>query len=324
MMAQLPALTTQWSQSIGLRAPIINAPMGGVAGCELATAVSKAGGLGMIGLGSAGTVEQLNRYLDGLCSLDQPFGIGLLGWAISAQPELLCTALAAKPALLSVSFGTDWDWVDQAHAAGVAVATQVGDVRSALHAVDAGVDVVVARGAEAGGHGEPRVGTLPLLAAVLDALDVPVIAAGGIGSGRALAAVLAAGASGAWVGTAFSACPESRLSDEARLALLSADETQTTTSRSFDIAMGYPWPSHQPERVLRNQFTTRWDGFESKLAADYQARQTLTEAIAAEDYRIAPVNAGQGVSAITAVTPAVQLIEQMCTDATGLLRRWAR
>lgn len=315
-------LATAWSTTVGLDAPIINAPMGGVAGYELATAVSRAGGLGMIGMGSAGTVEQLEGYLHGLRGLQKPFGIGLLGWAVTAQPDLLPTALAAKPALLSVSFGTDWSWVEQAHAAGVATATQISDVRSAHHAVDAGVDVIVARGAEAGGHGEPRVGTLPLLAAVLDAVDVPVIAAGGIGSGRALAAVLAAGASGAWVGTAFSACPESRLSDGARLALLSADETQTTETRSFDIAMGYPWPSHQPERVLRNIFTTRWDGFESELATDSTAHQTLTAAITANDYQIAPVNAGQGVSAVKAVLPAAELLENMCTEAAKLLHRW--
>lgn len=319
----VPTLTTPWSQSVGLRAPIINAPMGGAAGYQLATAVSEAGGLGMIGLGSAGTVEQLEHHLDGLNGLSKPFGIGLLGWAVAAQPALLTAALAARPALLSVSFGNDWEWVEQAHEAGVAVTTQVGDVRSALHAVDAGVDVVVARGAEAGGHGEPRVGTLPLLAAVLDAVDVPVIAAGGIGSGRALAAVLAAGASGAWIGTAFSACPESMLSDGARLALLRADETQTTNTRAFDVARGYPWPPHQPERVLHNMFTARWDGFEHDLAEDSAARQALISAMRTDDCRIAPVNAGQGVSAITAVNPAAKLLEQMCTEAANLLHRWA-
>ena len=117
-------------------------------------------------------------------------------------------ALAARPDLLSVSFGDDWAWVSSAHAAGVRVATQVGTVDAALRAVDAGVDVLVARGAEGGGHGEPRVGALPLLTEMLDRVDAPVLAAGGIASARGLAAVLAAGASGAWLGTVFSTCAE--------------------------------------------------------------------------------------------------------------------
>jgi nitronate monooxygenase len=315
-------LSTPWTSAAGLTAPIINAPMGGAAGYALASAVSRAGGLGMIGVGSAGSVEQLNSQLANMSGLDKPFGIGLLGWAVDANPQLLSAALAAKPALLSVSFGDDWRWIDKAHAAGTTAATQVGDVRRALHAVDAGADVIVARGAEAGGHGEPRVGTLPLLCAILERVDVPVVAAGGIGSGRGLAAVLAAGASAAWVGTAFSVCVESMISDGARLALLGADETQTTTTRAFDIALGYPWPSHLPERALRNMFTTRWDGLETELESNTAAKQQLSAAIATDDYQLAPVNAGQGVGEITGVHPAAELIDRMCADAATLLGRW--
>lgn len=316
------ALSTPWSKTLGLSTPIVNAPMGGAAGHALAAAVSRAGGLGMIGIGSAGTVEQLDIHLQSLHGLDKPFGIGLLGWAVESNPELLSAALRAKPTLLSVSFGDDWGWIEQAHHAGAIVATQVGDVRRALRAVDAGADVIVARGLEAGGHGEPRVGTLPLLAAILDRVDVPVIAAGGIASGRSLAAVLAAGASAAWVGTAFSACTESMLSDGARLALLSADETQTTTSRSFDIALGYPWPAHQPERVLRNMFTARWDSLENELETNPAAQQALIAAINGGDYQLAPVNAGQGVASIETVLSASELVNQMSTGAASLLGRW--
>jgi nitronate monooxygenase len=276
----------------------------------------------MIGIGSAGSVEQLDSHVANLAELGKPFGMGLLGWAVESNPQLLSRALAAKPTLMSVSFGDDWGWIEQAHAAGAVAATQVGDVRRALHAVNAGADIIVARGAEAGGHGEPRVGILPLLTAILDRVDVPVVAAGGIATGRGLAAVLAAGAAAAWVGTAFSACPESMISDGARLALLGADETQTTTTRSFDIALNYPWPAHQPERVLRNMFTTRWDGFETELMSDLSAKQQLSDAIRAGDYQLAPVNAGQGVGAVTTIRTAAELIDQMCTEAAALLGRW--
>ena len=314
-------ISTPWSRSLGLRAPILNAPMGGVAGSALATAVSNAGGLGMIGMGSAGSVEALRAQLRGLSRLDRPFGIGLLGWAVETEPQLLSAALEACPTIVSVSFGDDLGWIRRTHDAGVLAVTQVADVRGALRAVQAGVDVVVARGLEGGGHGEFRVGTLPLLATILDRVDVPVIAAGGIASGRGLAAVLAAGASAAWVGTAFSVCPESMLADGAREAVVNATNTDTVTTRVFDVAAGYPWPPHQPERVLRNTFSDRWDGHEGELLRDPGALAEVAAATAAGDFRVAPVNAGQGVSSITAVLTAAELIEQLCADAEALLHR---
>jgi len=191
--------------------PILNAPMGGVAGGRLAAAVTAAGGLSMVGMGSDGTRELLQTQLR---HVRGKFGIGLVDWVMRDQAGLLEDALAAGPALLSVSFGTDWSWVAKAHDAGIATVTQVYDGLGARRAVDAGVDILVARGSEGGGHGEVKLGTLPLLDTVLDALDgaavpaVPILAGGGIASPRSLAAVLAAGASGAWVGTRLAACSE--------------------------------------------------------------------------------------------------------------------
>jgi nitronate monooxygenase len=153
-----------------------------------------------------------------------------------------------------------------------------------------GVDGLVARGAEGGGHGEPLIGTLPLLTAVLDHMSVPVLAAGGISSGRGLAAVLAAGAAGAWLGTAFAACTESLNSEKTRQALLAALDTDTVLTREFDIAAGYAWPPHLPERVLRDEVTS--------------------------------INAGQGVAALTAIRSASDIVAQLCTDAAELLGRW--
>src|SRR5262249_28745147 len=142
-------LFTPWSRDFGLRAPIVNAPMGGVAGGRLAAAVTAAGGLGMVGLGSVATRELLQaqlRYVDGV------FGIGLVDWVMRNEAGLLEDALAARPALLSVSFGTDWSWVAKAREAGISTVTQVYDALGARQAVDAGVDILVARGSEGGGH----------------------------------------------------------------------------------------------------------------------------------------------------------------------------
>ncbi|MUM25645.1 nitronate monooxygenase [Mycobacterium sp. CBMA295] len=231
---------------MGMESPIVNAPMGGAAGGRLAAAVSAAGGLGMVGMGSSATAEQLTTelaHLDG-----KRFGIGLVHWVAQDRPDLFDVAVAAQPALLSVSFGEDWDWVRRAHDAGLKVTTQVATVDAARRAVDAGVDVVVARGAEGGGHGEPTVGTLPLLAEVLDAVDVPVLAAGGISSARSVAAVLAAGAAAAWVGTAFAACAEALTPAAAREALLAADGDATELTSKFDIGRAWGWCDVRPPR----------------------------------------------------------------------------
>ncbi|MGU3500079.1 nitronate monooxygenase [Mycobacterium sp. C31M] len=279
------SLVTTWCESMGLRAPIVNAPMGGAAGGLLATAVSAAGGLGMIGMGSAGTADALAAEL----RLAQgTFGIGLVHWVMTDRPELLDVALDAQPALLSVSFGSDFGWVQRAHDAGVLVTTQVASVDAALRAVDAGVDIVVARGAEGGGHGEPLLGTLPLLTGVLDAVDVPVLAAGGISSPRGLAAVLAAGASAAWLGTVFATCPQALTSDAARAELLAGAETELTSR--YDLEAGYRWPTGIPERVLRGS----------------------------------PVNAGQGVGQVRESVDAGELVAELCSGAEELLSRQAR
>ncbi|WP_366980612.1 nitronate monooxygenase [Mycolicibacterium frederiksbergense] len=281
---------------MGLTYPVVNAPMGGAAGGRLAAAVSRAGGLGMIGMGSAATPAVLRRELAELGGDIGPFGIGLVHWVLSEQPDLLEVALSARPALLSVSFGEDTGasaatgkgpaWVQDAHDAGVITATQVATVEEAVRAVESGVDVLVARGAEGGGHGKPVLGTLPLLTAVLDTVDVPVLAAGGIASPRGVAAVLAAGAAGAWIGTAFAACTEALTSDDARAELLAGSQTELTSE--YDIAAGYRWPAGIPERVLRGS----------------------------------PVNAGQGVGQLRGHADAGELVVRLGTGAAALLGRW--
>ncbi|SPM27763.1 NAD(P)H-dependent flavin oxidoreductase [Mycobacterium terramassiliense] len=310
-------LSTPWSSSFGLRVPILNAPMGGVAGGRLAAAVTAAGGLGMVGMGSDGSRESLRAQLP---HVRGRFGIGLVDWVMRNEEGLLEDALAAAPALLSVSFGTDWSWVPRAHDAGIPTVTQVYDAVGARRAVDAGVDVLVARGAEGGGHGEVKLGTLPLLDAVLDAVSVPVLAGGGIASPRSLAAVLAAGASGAWVGTRLAACPEALTGDGSRRALIAAEATDTAVTRAFDVARGRPWPARLPARVLANDFVARWTGHEDAL--DAPACDELSAAIAADDRRVAPVDAGEGVGMIRDDASVGEVIEQMCSGAERLLAGW--
>jgi nitronate monooxygenase len=310
-------LSTPWSTSFGLRVPIVNAPMGGVAGGRLAAAVTAAGGLGMVGMGSVATRELLAEQLQ---HVQGRFGIGMVDWVMRNEAGLLEDALAARPVLLSISFGTEWSWVAKAHDAGIPTVTQVYDSDGARRAVDAGVDILVARGSEGGGHGEDKLGLLPLLDAVLDAVSVPVLAGGGVASARSLAAVLAAGASGAWVGTRLSACPEALTGDTGRRALVTATETDTAVTRVFDVAKGLPWPARFPSRVLANDFVEHWNGHEEAL--DAGACDELAAAIAAGDCRIAPVDAGQGVGMIRDEASVADVIDEMCTGAEKLLSGW--
>ncbi|ORW85915.1 2-nitropropane dioxygenase [Mycobacterium sp. IEC1808] len=312
-------LSTPWSRSFGLRVPIVNAPMGGVAGGRLAAAVTTAGGLGMVGMGSDGSREALQAQLP---HVRGRFGIGLVDWVIRTQQGLLEDALAAGPALLSVSFGTDWSWVAKAHDFGIPTVTQVYDGLGARRAVDAGVDILVARGSEGGGHGEVKLATLPLLDDVLDAVTVPVLAGGGVASARSLAAVLAAGASGAWVGTRLAACPEALTGDGSRRALIAARATDTAVTRAFDVARGLPWPAKFPSRVLANDFVARWTGHEDAL--DVSACDELAAAVAADDRRVAPVDAGEGVGMIRDDATVGEVIAQMCAGAEKLLTAWGR
>ncbi len=308
---------------MGIAAPVLNAPMGGVAGGRLAAAVSRAGGLGMIGVGSAGSVAFLEKEAGHPRRAGLRFGIGLLDWALARDTALLDAAIEASPTLISVSFGEAWSWAERVRDAGIVTAAQVSDLATARRAADGGIDVLVTRGAEGGGHGQPSVGTLPLLEDVLDALPLPVVAAGGISSPRGLAAVLAAGASGAWIGTAFAATPESLASDTAKSALVRAQGTDTVTTRVFDVGLGYPWPDKYPERVLRNAFWERWAGREEGLRADPEALAELARGRERGDPGFAHVDAGQGVGQLVEFSPASDIVERLCAGAADLLAAWA-
>lgn len=296
--------------------------MGGVAGGRLATAVSAAGGLGMVGIGSAGSIALVERETAHLQGAGLPFGIGLVDWAVAEEPGLLDAALAASPLLLSVSFGDAWSWVGRVREEGVVTAVQVSTVEEAVRAEGAGVELLVARGAEGGGHGDPRVGTLPLLEGVLDAVSVPVLAAGGIATPRGLAAVLAAGAAGAWVGTAFAACTETLSTDATRAALVAAGDGDTVVTRVFDRAFGYGWPERYPERILVDPLTDEWVGREGEVVADAGARSAVTGAVRSAG-GARHVNAGQGVGAVSEVRPAADVVAWLCSGAAELLGRWA-
>jgi NAD(P)H-dependent flavin oxidoreductase YrpB (nitropropane dioxygenase family) len=235
---------------LGIEHPIVQAPMAAVP--ELAAAVSNAGALGMVTLTWSDPAGDVIRETAALT--DRPFGGNLV--LTSDQHRRLDEALAAGLRIVSFFFGDPADYVEQVHAANGLVLHTVGSAEQARRSVGSGVDVVVAQGWEAGGHVASQVATLPLVPAVVDAVaPVPVIAAGGIGDARGVAAVLALGAQAAWLGTRFLLADEMPVHEEYRRRLLNAVETD---------AQWYPdlyevgWPN-APHRALRNSTAQRWE-----------------------------------------------------------------
>jgi nitronate monooxygenase len=315
-------LRTALTDRLTLTAPVVGAPMAGVAGGKLAAAVSAGGGLGMIGVGPSGRAESIAREAEIARDAGQRFGIGLMAWVLDTRPDQFDASVRARPDLVSVSFGAYGPWIGRLREAGIATATQVFDVDSARAAADQGVDLIVARGAEAGGHGRDAVATLPLLQGVLDAVDVPVLAAGGIGTARGLAAVLAAGAAGAWIGTALLACPEATNSQAARDRIRATAETGTVYTRVFDIAAQVPWPPEFGGRALANAFSRDWVGREQDLETDELAQTRFAADRDRKDYDQMVLYAGQGVGLVTEERPAAEVVAGLAAGAEKLLSRW--
>ena len=308
------ALTTL----LDLRTPVIGAPMAGVAGGELARAVSSAGGLGMIGVGAdspAFVAEQ--------CAIPRaaglPFGVGLMTWVLADRRDLLDAVIKAAPRLVSVSFGDPAPFVGPLREAGILVATSVNTRGDLDRALAADVDVVVAQGTEAGGHTGRRA-TLPLLQEVLEATDRPVVAAGGIATGRGMAAALAAGAAGVWIGTPLLACPEGLNAPAFRARVCAADGEQTVLTSVFDIALELAWPERWAGRALANSFTEQWHGQEQELRGDPAASERVREARRTADPEAAPVYAGESVGLVTRERPAAEVVRDLDAGAHQALR----
>ncbi|MFI6992617.1 NAD(P)H-dependent flavin oxidoreductase [Nonomuraea wenchangensis] len=314
---------TWLTERFGLEVPLVGAPMAGAGDGRLAAAVSAAGALGMFGVPAKAPGSWVAEQAAVAAGSGRPYGIGLMAWALPGNPEQLDAVLAARPALVSVSYGDLGPYVEPLRAAGITVAAQAGTTEEALDAERAGVDVVVARGGEGGGHGRDEVATLPLLQSVLDAVNVPVLAAGGIATARGLAAVLAAGAEGGWAGTAFLGCAETALSEPARARVLAAGETGTAYGRVFDVAQRLAWPPEYGGRALRNTFFDRWHGKEKELGEDEAARDELTAARRDGDYDAAFVYAGQAVGLVRHERPAAEVVAEFAA-VDELLSRFAR
>ncbi|WP_280466246.1 NAD(P)H-dependent flavin oxidoreductase [Nocardia brasiliensis] len=314
-------LRTALTEMFDLRHPIVLAPMGGVAGGELAAAVSNAGGLGLVGSGDRAWLERELAIVAE--SARSAWGIGFLSWAI--DDATLRWALAEyRPRAVLLSFGDPTPFVETVRAAGAALLVQVTDHDEARRAADVGADLIVAQGGEAGGHGAGR-STMTMVPTVADLVHpTPVLAAGGIADGRGLAAALTLGAAGAMIGTRFEATHEAMLSAAEAKAIVAAHGDDTSRNRVFDIARRSPWPTKYTARMLRNPFFDRWQDREEDLRADTAAQDVYLDAVRRDDPAAIPVWAGEGVDLITAIEPAADVLTRIADEADTALARAAR
>ncbi|MBS9532285.1 nitronate monooxygenase [Mycobacterium sp. M1] len=311
-------ITTGFTALLGITHPIVSAPMAGVAGGALAAAVSRAGGLGLIG-GGYGDETWLRREF--AVAGDATVGCGFITWALAERPALLDLALSHRPAAVMLSFGDPAPFASAVKSAGAQLICQVQDLCQADRALHVGADVLVAQGSEAGGHGCGPRSTMTLVPEIADlvgaaGLTTPVLAAGGIADGRGLAAALMLGAAGVLCGSRFYAATEALSTGPAREMVAGADGDSSCRTDVFDVARGHDWPPGHTMNALRNAFTDRWDGAEpdpAQMVAQYRA------AVADEDYRVAAVIVGQAAGLIHGSAPAGQIVTEMARDAAGLL-----
>lgn len=312
-----------------LTEPIVNAPMAGAAGGALAAAVGTAGGLGMIGIGSGVAPEWISQQADLARAPGRPWGAGLMAWVLEESLDPLKHLLAERPALVCVSFGDPGPAAAIIGESEALCAMQVGNEADLQRALEPDVDVIVCRGGEGGGHGRNDVATLPLLQQTLASTGKPVIAAGGIADSRGVAAVLAAGAQAAWVGTRFAASTESLSHDRVKRAIAGAGLDDTVFTRAFDIAQRIPWPQEFGGRALRNTFSEQWGSQEEALTTAVAADSAITDAINAArreaDVSTAPVYAGQSAARSGGNESAAEIVADLAGFRAHLLaaaQRW--
>lgn len=246
------------------------------------------------------------------------FGVGFFGWALEQKPHLLDVAIGQKPKFITISFLNPAPYATKVHAAGILLGSQVQSRRDAEVALAAGVDILIAQGTEAGGH-TGDVSTMMMMQIALQMADVPVVVSGGIATGAGLAAVLAAGAAGAWIGTPFLLADEANVSDAARQRIINSDETQTVLTALFDKIQGYPWPERFRGRVLQNGLTREWIGRETEATNNPSVLEELSHAQSREDFNVANIYAGQAVGLRSAKCSARRIVEELGEDAERIL-----
>lgn len=317
------ALKTPLTELLGIEHPVMLAGMGGVSFAPLVAAVSEAGGFGTLGMASQTPDAIREQMREVKRRTRKPFGVDLL----AARPETLeaaCNVMIEEGATAFISgLGVPVNIMERLQKAGVIVMNMCGTVAHAVNGEEAGVDAVVAQGGEAGGHTGDVAG-MALIPQCVDAVKVPVVAAGAINDGRGLAAALAFGACGVWVGTRFIASREANATNAYHRHILEAKETETVRTRSY---------SGKPMRVRRNAWTAEWEKRPQDLQPfpaqrDYSMAQGAMRALhgytdGLDESKVAfPM--GQGAGGIHDILPAAEIVHRMVADAEAIMQRMMR
>jgi nitronate monooxygenase len=335
-------LRTRLCNLLGIDVPIFAAPMGFITGPELAAAVSNAGGLGIMSF-SGSPPPVLREQIRSLRTLtNKPFGVNVLlsgphlPFSIDAVIDV---CLDERVPVLSTFWGDPTPYVARAHSVDVKVIDQVGSLADARRSAQAGVDVIVAQGFEAGGHIAGEVTTLSLVPRVVDAVaPIPVVAAGGIADARGLVAALALGAQAVMIGTRLIATPEAYAHSVYRQKIVAATEDQTVRTTLF----GHGFPN-APHRTLRTPFVERWLAEEARgneqrpdepqIGATKIGGQPVPilrfmgfppTPDASGDLESMDFLAGQGVGLVKEIKPAAEVVREFIEGAQEILSQLAK
>jgi len=321
------SISTRLTERFGIRHPIICAPMAYVTGGALAAAVSRAGGLGIVAGGYAGTVSgepdlefELARAKSG------KFGVGFITWALAQAPKMLTKALQHSPSCVFLSFGDPRPFAEEIRNAGAALICQVQFLSQVGMALEAGAAAVVVQGNEAGGHGSTNRSTFPFVPEAADYLKqrspkTLLIAAGGVADGRGLAAALMLGADGVLVGTRLWASAEALTPKTHTDKAIGKTGDSTVRTKVLDALRGVPWPREYSFRFLRNKLADEWADREAEA---FRAFGTLSEkyaqARAQNDLDTVAVVCGEAVGLLQDRPSAESIVKSMAAQAADLLR----
>jgi enoyl-[acyl-carrier protein] reductase II len=312
-------LHTPLCDRLGIEYPIVLAGMGGVSMHQLVAAVSNAGGLGVIGaatLDARGLREEIRQTR---ARTDKPFAVDLLAPIPDMIRPQMQVVFEEGIRIFVAGLAVPRDFIDEMHDRGMTVIVMIGKVRHAVKSAAAGADIVAAQGTEAGGH-TGEIGTLALVPQVVDAVQIPVLAAGGIADGRGVVAALALGAQGVVIGTRFIATPEAQAAPEYREAILHSGESDTLRTRCY---------TGKPARAIRNSYNEAWEGRADQIQPfPMQVGVSVSQGVmdymgvgrgADPDRTFMP--AGQGMGLIRQIKPAGQVLADIVGEAHAVLER---
>ena len=307
---------------LGIDHPIVLGGMGTATTAPLVAAVSNAGGFGTLGT-SAFNAATLDSEIASIRERTvKPYGINHLLFQI--KEDMFAVTLRAQPAVVAFAWARKdqnlRDYFQRAHDSGAKVMHMAGEVPEALRAAEAGADVLVAQGTEAGGH-VGWMASLPLLPIMAKAVaPLPVLCAGGIADGRGLAAALALGAEGVLLGTRFMATPEAPIHANFKRAIVESDGHDTVLTEIPDLASQRVWPGAM-SRAKRNKFIERWAGREWALRQDAgDVGKQAAVARAAGDVDNASISYGQDAGLIESIKSVKEVVQDIVAEAEGLIR----